>query len=98
MMTTEQCLPVLRAIGDESRLALLKTLCDGAMSVETLAGLTGMAEYNTSRHLRVLKESGLVLAQRRGREVWYRIRDELLVRESGGRTLQLPCCSFELDA
>jgi len=96
-MTTEECLPVLRAVGNESRLTLLKALSDGARSVEALSSCTGLAEYNTSRHLRVLKDAGLVMAQRQGREIWYRIRDELLVRDSGAWTLQLGCCSFNLS-
>jgi len=97
MMTTKQCIPVLRALADESRLRLVQTLARGGLPVSALASRAGLAEYNASRHLRVLRETGLVDAQRQGQRIRYRIRDELLVADESGPRLELGCCSFHLE-
>src|SRR2546427_12108195 len=61
---------VLRAVADESRRTLLETLARGPATAGELAALLPIARPGVSRHLRVLREAGLVEArqeaQRRG--------------------------------
>src|SRR2546427_2627234 len=61
---------VLRAVADESRRTLLETLAGGPATAGELAALLPIARPGVSRHLRVLREAGLVEfrqeAQRRG--------------------------------
>ena len=59
----------LRALADDSRRTMLETLADGPASAGELAALLPIARPGVSRHLRVLREAGLVevrqVAQRR---------------------------------
>jgi DNA-binding transcriptional ArsR family regulator len=51
---------VLRALADESRRTLLEALADGPATAGELAALLPIARPGVSRHLRVLREAGLV--------------------------------------
>jgi DNA-binding transcriptional ArsR family regulator len=59
----------LQAISDESRRTMLEALARGPATVNELASLVSIARPGVSRHLRVLREAGLVAvrsdAQRR---------------------------------
>src|SRR5215472_8849686 len=50
----------LRALADESRRTMLETLASGPVTVGELAALLPIARPGVSRHLRVLREAGLV--------------------------------------
>jgi len=51
---------VLRALADENRRTLLDALADGPATAGELAGMLPIARPGVSRHLRVLREAGLV--------------------------------------
>src|SRR5499433_51043 len=51
---------VLRALADESRRTVLETLTGGPATAGELAALLPIARPGVSRHLRVLREAGLV--------------------------------------
>src|SRR3954449_13365306 len=51
---------VLRALADESRRTMLESLSDGPATAGELAALLPIARPGVSRHLRVLREAGLV--------------------------------------
>ena len=51
---------VLAAISDESRRTVLRALSEGPATVTELAALLPIARPGVSRHLRVLREAGLV--------------------------------------
>jgi DNA-binding transcriptional ArsR family regulator len=50
----------LRALADDSRRTMLEALADGPATVTELAALVSIARPGVSRHLRVLREAGLV--------------------------------------
>ncbi len=54
---------VLRALADESRRMMLETLTGGPATAGELAALLPIARPGVSRHLRVLREAGLVEAR-----------------------------------
>ncbi len=60
------------ALGDETRLRLVARLCDdGPMSITGLTGGFNVTRQAITKHLRVMKEAGLVRSRRHGREsVW----------------------------
>jgi DNA-binding transcriptional ArsR family regulator len=62
-----------RALGCRLRLALLHTLAAGEAPVGELVVSTGATQSNVSNHLAVLREAGLVAADRTGRTVRYRL-------------------------
>jgi DNA-binding transcriptional ArsR family regulator len=51
---------VLQALGDESRRTMLEILRDHPATASELAGALPIARPGVSRHLRVLREAGLV--------------------------------------
>ena len=61
------------ALGDETRLALLAQLRDGGKTVGVLVEALGCPQPKVSRHLKVLKEVGLVRDRREGRHVTYEL-------------------------
>lgn len=67
---------IARGLGNAHRLDLLEHLAQGEKSVEALAAKTGLTVANTSQHLQALRRVGLVVGERRGKQVVYRITDE----------------------
>lgn len=65
---------VLRALADESRLTLLEALADGPATAGELAALLPIARPGVSRHLRVLREAGLVEARQEAQRRIYQLR------------------------
>lgn len=67
---------VFRALGDETRLAVLARLAvtPGSQTVTDIASCCGVHLSGVSRHLRQLHDAGLVSAEKSGREVRYRLR------------------------
>lgn len=67
----------LKALADASRLHVLQSLCSGERSVTELVEDTGLAQANVSKHLRILRDEGFVLARRNHRNVLYRLSGTL---------------------
>lgn len=59
------------ALSDPTRLALLDALRDGERPVGELVDALGCPQPKVSRHLKVLKEAGIVRDRRDGRNVLY---------------------------
>jgi DNA-binding transcriptional ArsR family regulator len=71
---------VLRALADEGRRTLLETLVGGPATAGELAALLPIARPGVSRHLRVLREAGLVEARQEAQRRVYRLRPEPLAK------------------
>src|SRR5215469_13406452 len=69
---------VLRALADESRRTVLETLIPGPATVGELAALLPIARPGVSRHLRVLREAGLVEVRQQAQRRVYSLRPEPL--------------------
>jgi DNA-binding transcriptional ArsR family regulator len=69
-----------RALADPTRLALLQALFERERTVQELGTLTGASQANTSKHLALLLEQGLVGRRRDGLFTRYRIADPTLER------------------
>jgi DNA-binding transcriptional ArsR family regulator len=68
----------LRALADESRRTMLETLTRGPATVSELAALLPIARPGVSRHLRVLREAGLVEVRQDAQQRIYSLRPEPL--------------------
>ena len=66
---------VLRTLASPRRLEILHRLAVGPCEVRRLAEDLGLSQPNVSQHLAVLRNAGLVDADRVGREVRYRLVD-----------------------
>jgi DNA-binding transcriptional ArsR family regulator len=69
---------VLRALADESRRTMLETLTGGPATAGELAALLPIARPGVSRHLRVLREAGLVEVRQEAQRRVYSLRPEPL--------------------
>jgi rhodanese-related sulfurtransferase len=64
---------VARALASGRRIELVDVLANGERTVEVLAGEVGLSAANTSQHLQVLRQAGVVSSRREGTSVHYRL-------------------------
>lgn len=67
------------ALADPNRILLLYALAEKATNVSELANQVGISQPAASRHLKILRERGLVVAERQGPSVEYRLSDRRLI-------------------
>ena len=60
-----------KALSNANRLELLEFLAQGSRSVESLANVAKLSIANTSQHLQLLRQSGLVISRKEGLKVYY---------------------------
>ena len=63
---------VFRQLADANRVRLFWLLCHCEECVVDLAALMGMSSPALSHHLRQLRDSGLIVSRREGKEVYYK--------------------------
>ena len=61
------------AVGEPRRRQILEVLSDGERSVTELVAVVGLAQPQMSKHLRVLREVGVVDVREDGRQRLYRL-------------------------
>ena len=66
---------LFRGFADPTRLAILETLLEGERSVGEIAEAVEGNFANISGHLACLAECGLVESEKRGKYVYYRLRE-----------------------
>lgn len=69
---------LFHALSDETRLAVLEMLREGERCVCELQDALDAAQSRLSFHLKVLRETGLVIDRKEGRWSYYRINAEAL--------------------
>jgi len=82
----ERCAEILKAMGDRTRLMILKTLFKGEKCVTDLAKALKMDAPRVSFHLTRLKYAGLVVDERQGQRVAYSLNPRVCRRVDGGKT------------
>ena len=65
-------------LAEPTRRRILDLLVPGEQSVGDLVGRLGLSQPGVSKHLRVLRDAGLVSVRRDAQRRWYRIRPEPL--------------------
>ncbi len=80
-------------LAEPSRLKLLRTLMNGAMTVTELIEATGMKQGNVSKHLGVLLDARFVAKEKEGNFARYAIADPKLFE-----LCELVCGRIEQDA
>ena len=68
-----------RALGEPSRLKLIRALLGGEKSVGRLTELARLTQANTSRHLQTLTEAGILGRRKEGLNVIYFIADQSIL-------------------
>ena len=62
-----------KALASGRRIELLDVLANGERTVDALAGEVGLSVANTSQHLQVLRQAGLVTGRRQATSIFYRL-------------------------
>ncbi|OGT12406.1 MAG: ArsR family transcriptional regulator [Gallionellales bacterium RIFCSPLOWO2_12_FULL_59_22] len=75
-MLYEQVARIGKVFSSPKRLELIELLCQGEMTVETLASEASISMKLASAHLRELRNAHLVETERRGKNIYYRLVDK----------------------
>lgn len=70
---------VAKAAAHPHRLEILEQLAQGERSVDVLADRIRLSVANASQHLQHLRRGGLVMAERRGKFVFYRLANDVVL-------------------
>jgi DNA-binding transcriptional ArsR family regulator len=70
---------VFAVLAEPARRRVLDLLLEAPRPAGELAGLLGLSQPGTSKHLRVLREAGLVRVRRDGQRRWYEVRADPLL-------------------
>jgi DNA-binding transcriptional ArsR family regulator len=92
------CVPALKAIGEETRVRIVELLLEHPLGVDEIGERLSVSQYNVSKHLRILREAGLLIVQKHGRRRLYALPDDIRrENDARGHVLDLGCCSFQFD-
>ncbi len=101
----EETVDVFRAIADPTRRAILDRLSEGPATVNALAANFDQSRPGISKHLRVLRQCGVVSETKSGRERHYRLKaaalqpvDTWLLRYRGLWSIQLNALKTYLES
>lgn len=76
-MKTEQSVAIMKALADQSRLAIVNSLLGGAQYVEEIARRHALAPSTVSFHLKKLEQAGLVSSRKEQYYVVMRVNDAI---------------------
>lgn len=88
----EEMARVFRALGNPTRLGILRRIFEGEVCVGDLQDELDRSQPNISQHLGVLRDRGVVVPERDGRRVSYRPAHPRL-----GELLELAAEIFEIE-
>ncbi len=98
-MTGTGCSAVLKALSDDTRWRVVHILLEEeCANVTDLAVRMKVIQPTMSKHLRILRDAGIVVSEKEGTTVWCRVTPEFRQRLRDGRQiLDLGCCTFRFD-
>ena len=70
---------ICAGLADPNRIMILYALSENPRNVTELCTELGMSQPMTSRHLKVLRERGMVMTERQGTVIQYSLADHRLV-------------------
>lgn len=68
-----------KMLAEPTRLQILAALCNQECSVQEICDRTGLLQRNVSKHLRLMKDAGVVACRREGVWRYYRVIDTALL-------------------
>ena len=90
------CVVALKALGEDTRVRIVGLLIDEALDVGGISKRLGVSQYNVSKHLRILREAGLLEVEKDGRKHLYALPDAIR-RDAKDGVMDLGCCSFQFN-
>lgn len=89
---------MLKALADETRWRIVRELLAAPRTVGEITDRLDVTQYNVSKHVRILREAGILETERDGKHVECRVAEDFRKRlAKGGNVLDLGCCSFRFD-
>ncbi len=79
VMIFERQAQICKALADPKRIMIIHSLSRGEKTVSDLTGELGLAQANLSQHLAVMRDKGLLIAQRRGNNVYYSLSSSKII-------------------
>jgi DNA-binding transcriptional ArsR family regulator len=87
---------MLKALGDPTRWRIVHELLKETCTVGVLTERLDATQYNVSKHIRILREAGIVSTRKDGRHLYCEVargfRKKLKKKE-----LDLGCCTFRFE-
>jgi len=68
-----------QALAHPTRIAIVEQLREGELSAGTLIDRLGIEQANASQHLAVLRAKNILLSRKAGNQVFYSVRDPLII-------------------
>src|SRR6266498_2742047 len=91
------CIAALKALGEENRLRILRLLFKEPLSVNEISERLHASQYNVSKHLRIMREAGLLETEKQGKQRLYTVAGSLKSQlAANDNVLDLGCCTFRL--
>ncbi|UCF78745.1 MAG: metalloregulator ArsR/SmtB family transcription factor [Candidatus Eiseniibacteriota bacterium] len=72
-LSSRETARVFGALSDVTRVEIVRLVAKAPRNVTQLTSLVGVSQPKVSRHLRILRDAGLVRDVRRGKWVWYEL-------------------------
>jgi ArsR family transcriptional regulator len=69
---------IFQSLANPTRIAIVDTLRDGALTVGALAERLGAEQSNVSQHLAILRARQIVATRKVANQVFYSVRDSLI--------------------
>jgi DNA-binding transcriptional ArsR family regulator len=89
---------MLKALGDETRWRIVQQLLKRTLTVSELTQRLEVTQYNVSKHLRILREAGIVTTEKEGKNLNCTVGPELKRTIARNKNqLDLGCCTFRFD-
>lgn len=70
---------IFQALAHPTRIAIVEALCHGERTVGQLIAELGLEQANASQHFAVLRAKRVVAARKAGNQVYYSLRDPVLI-------------------
>lgn len=71
---------IFQALAHPTRIAIIELLKEGELSAGELIEKLGMEQANVSQHLAVLRAKQLVVNRKAGNQVFYSVRDPIIIK------------------
>jgi len=82
MRNAKELARIFKTLSVDTRVRIVQLLKDRALCVGALSAMLGVTQGAVSQHLRILRDANLVIAEKRGYYVHYRINPKTLGRWS----------------
>lgn len=67
---------LLQALAHPKRLEILNLIAQKSLTVTEIYSMLDLPQANISQHLQLLRQTGVVTAERNGKEIYYRIKNK----------------------